>query len=191
MSDIDGNTYQTIQIGTQTWMAENLKTTRLNDGTAIPLVTGNTEWAALTAPGFCWYFDNNTMHGAYYNWYTVNTGKLCPSEWHVSTYEDWLELSSFLGGADVAGGKLKETSTIHWISPNTGATNESGFTAIASAFRNIYGTFEIPGWEACWWTPTESGALQARFINIINNSSYLFGGDLEKEFGFSVRCVKD
>ncbi|MBI5010148.1 MAG: fibrobacter succinogenes major paralogous domain-containing protein, partial [Bacteroidia bacterium] len=134
VSDIDGNVYQTVTIGTQVWMKENLKTTKLNDGIALPNVIDNAAWAALTTTGYCWYNNDATTYkstyGALYNWYAVNTGKLCPIGWHVPSDDEWTLLTTFRGGYSVAGGKLKETGTLHWTSPNTGATNETGFTAL-------------------------------------------------------------
>jgi uncharacterized protein (TIGR02145 family) len=125
VSDIDGNYYKTIQIGSQIWMAENLKTTRYNDGSNIPLVTDNTAWSNLTTPGYCWYNNDaatyKNVYGALYNWYAVNTGKLCPSGWHVPSEYEWTLLVNYLGGVYAAGGKLKETGTTHWYSPNAGA----------------------------------------------------------------------
>ena len=103
-------------IGTQTWMAENLRSTTLNDGTDIPFVPDVTAWAALTTPGYCWFQSDSLGYGALYNWYTVNTGKLCPEGWHVPADEEWTILTDFLGGKSVAGGKLKEAGTYHWQS---------------------------------------------------------------------------
>jgi uncharacterized protein (TIGR02145 family) len=138
LTDKDGNFYDTLTIGTQSWMTENLKTSRYNDSTLIPHVTENTEWIDLITPGFCWYennFNNKAIYGNLYNWYTVATTKLCPSGWHVPSDAEWLTLIDYLGGESVAGGKLKEIGNSHWISPNTGATNESGFTSLPSGNR--------------------------------------------------------
>ena len=112
INDIDGNAYNKVTIGRQTWLVENLRTTKYNDGTLIPLVQDNTAWSNLITPGYCW-FDNDEVanknpYGALYNWYAVNTGKLCPSGWHVPTDTEWTTLIDNLGGLDVAGGKLKE-----------------------------------------------------------------------------------
>jgi uncharacterized protein (TIGR02145 family) len=139
ITDKDDNTYTAVTIGTQVWIIENLKTTKYNDGTTIPNITDNEVWANLTTPGYCWY-DNDAstfkaIYGALYNWYAVNTGKLCPLGWHIPTRDDYTTLMLFLDTDGTwdnndAGGKLKETGTIHWLSPNIGATNESGFTAL-------------------------------------------------------------
>ena len=144
VTDIDSNVYHTVTIGTQVWMVENLKTTRYNDGQEIPLVTDTVSWENLTSPGYSW-FNNDTVfkksYGALYNWYTVNTGKLAPAGWHVPTLTEWNTLAAFLGGNTTAGGKMKSTGTIEsdtglWYSPNTNATNSSGFTAIPGGYRH-------------------------------------------------------
>lgn len=135
--DTDGNIYHTVVIGNQVWIVENLKTTRYNDGTSIPLVTGNTEWINLTTPGYCWYdndITNKETYGALYNWYAVQTNKICPAGWHVPSDSEWTALTDFLGGESTAGGKLKEAGTMHWDSPNTGATDESGLTLLPGGF---------------------------------------------------------
>jgi uncharacterized protein (TIGR02145 family) len=138
VTDIDGNVYNIITIGGQVWMKENLKVTKLKDGTAIPLVTSTVQWATSTTPSYC-YYNNSTVtgvtYGALYNWYTVNTNKLCPSSWHVPSNSEWSILSNFLGGDYVSGGKLKITGTIYWKSFNSDATNETGFSALGSGVR--------------------------------------------------------
>lgn len=143
-TDIDGNTYYTQTIGSQEWMTENLKTTKLNNGTTIPLVTGDSQWGALTTSGYCWYNNSSNYkknYGALYNWYTVNSGKLCPAGWHVATYEEWKTLINYLGGQEVAGGKMKETGTLHWTSTTTGIDNSSGFSALPGGCRGNNGIF--------------------------------------------------
>ena len=196
VSDNDGNTYKTIQIGTQTWMAENLKTTKHNDGTAIPLVTDGTAWAALSTPGYCWYSNDaatyKATYGALYNWYAVNTGNLCFTGWHVPTDAEWTTLTNYLGGETIAGGKLKETGTSHWSSPNTGATNESGFTALPGGARSlISGTFVDVGNYGGWRSSTEysTGNSYGRCMRCsygyVSRVSYIV------RTGFSVRCLRD
>ncbi len=123
VSDIEGNTYKTIKIGTQTWMAENLKTTKYKDGSEIPNITNNGDYDNNPA--------NSETYGRLYNWYTVDDDKgVCPEGWHVPDDAEYTVLTDYLGGESVAGGKMKETGTEHWNSPNTGATNESGFTGL-------------------------------------------------------------
>ena len=193
VTDIDGNVYKTIQIGTQTWMAENLKTTKYNDGTSIPLVTGGTAWANLSTPGYCWYNNDaatyKAVYGGLYNWYTVNTGKLCPQGWHMSSYDEWTTLATYLGGESVADGKLRETGTTHWQSPNTGATNESGFTALPGGLRFFDGVYGIRS-SGCWWSSTEynvSGAWN-RYQGNVGDVGY---STSLKQVGLSVRCLKN
>ena len=121
VTDIDGNVYNTVTIGTQVWLKENLRTTKLNDGTEIPYVTSGGIWAGLSTPGYCYYdnsWSNAITYGALYNWHTVNTGKLCPTGWHVPSNEEWETLITYLGGDSLVGGKLKETGTAFWESPN-------------------------------------------------------------------------
>jgi uncharacterized protein (TIGR02145 family) len=137
VTDIDGNVYNTVTIGDQVWMAENLKTTKLNDGTSISNAIDNIAWASLSTPGYCWFINNRAtyeIYGALYNWYAVYTDKLCPTGWHVPSNSEWTTLTDHLGGAEVAGGKLKESGSSHWASPNTGATNVTGFTALPGGY---------------------------------------------------------
>jgi uncharacterized protein (TIGR02145 family) len=131
VTDIDGNVYNTVTIGTQCWMAENLKTTRYNDGTAILTGLSNADWQITTSGAYAIYNNdpaNNTTYGKLYNIYAVKTNKLAPAGWHVPTYTEWTTLTTYLGGEAVAGGKMKATTL--WSSPNTGATNSSGFTGL-------------------------------------------------------------
>lgn len=196
MTDQDGNVYKTVTIGTQTWMAENLRTTKYNDGTAIPNVTGDGEWENLSTGAYCNY--NNTTntdtvatYGRLYNWYAVNTGKLAPKGWHVPTDAEWTELTDYLGGTSDAGGKLKETGTTHWNSPNTGATNETGFTALPGGYRGDNGTFYYVGGGGNWWSATESGTDGAWYRGVGYDVSNVGRGSDNKELGFSVRCLRD
>jgi uncharacterized protein (TIGR02145 family) len=192
--DIEGNGYKTVVIGTQVWMAENLKTTKYNDGTNIPNINDNTEWGNLTTPGYCWYNnDANTyknVYGALYNWYTVNTGKLCPTGWHVPTDVEWTTLTTYLGGLSVAGGKLKEVGTNHWQNPNTGATNETGFTALPGG-RRYPDAFDHLGDIGNWWSATEYDASYVWNRDVIYISSEMGRGNYRKNHGFSIRCLKD
>lgn len=193
--DYDGNVYGVVTIGTQIWMAENLKTTKYNDGTAIPLVTDNTEWLNLTAGAYCWYNNNEATYkdtyGALYIWYTVNTGNLCPTGWHVPTDTEWTTLTDYLGGTSIAGGKLKETGTTHWTTPNTGATNETGFTALPGGNRSGSGTFSNVGIYGYWWSTTEYNASSARTRSLLYSKSSVGGDAYSKKIGFSVRCLRD
>lgn len=194
VSDIDGNVYKTITIGTQIWMAENLKTTKYNDGTPISNVTNNDTWAGLTTGAYCWYDNdiaNKVVNGALYNWYAVNTGKLAPKGWHVATNADWIILINYLGGEKMAGGKLKESGTLHWKSPNTDATNETGFSAVASGNRDTYFIFRYLGSFASWWSSDEYTTNGAKAFEIIYSGGIIYPNNDLKVYGLSVRCVKD
>jgi uncharacterized protein (TIGR02145 family) len=198
VSDNDGNTYKTIQIGTQTWMSENLKTTKYNDGTNIPNETNNVTWAGLSSGAYCWYNNdasNKATYGALYNWYAVNTTKLCPTGWHVPTETEWVTLTTYLGGTNVAGGKIKETGTTHWISPNTGATNESGFTALPAGYRDIYGgnggvCYNL-GNVLNMWTATSTSSTFAYYREMQSNLATLTTQNYYRENGYSVRCIQE
>ena len=194
ITDIDGNTYKTVTIGTQTWMAENLKVTKYNDGIAIPNVTDNTAWGELTTGALCDYGNipsNSETYGKLYNWHAVNTGKLCPTGWHVPSDAEWTELTDYLGGTSVVGGKLKETGTTHWASLNTGATNETGFTALPGGYRIFNGPFSYIGYFGYWWSATKLGANDAWYRRMFYNASSVDRDYYDKELGFSVRCLKD
>ena len=197
IKDGDGNVYTSTTIGTQVWLKENLKTTKYNDGTTIPLVTGNTDWNNLSTPGYCWYNNDEPTYksdyGALYNWYAVGTGKLCPKGWHASTNDEIDILVDFLGSANTAGGKLKETGLTHWNSPNEGATNESGFTFLPGGYRSSSGTFAEIRINGAWWNITDIPASSQGYINILGKD---FGDIIEntsvtKKNGYSVRCLKD
>jgi uncharacterized protein (TIGR02145 family) len=195
VKDIDGNTYKTVKIGEQIWMAENLYTTKYNDSTDIPLVTDKTSWNNLSTPGYCWYKNDaptyKNTYGALYNWYTVNTNKLCPTGWHVPTDAEWISLTDYLGGENVAGGKLKESGTKHWLSPNTGATNEIGFTALPGGRRHD-GTFNLIGYYGYWWSSTEYSIQTIAFYRSVSrNKEGVYYGNWNKKAGFCVRCMKD
>jgi uncharacterized protein (TIGR02145 family) len=198
VNDIDGNAYNTVTIGTQVWMAENLKTTKYNDNSTIPLVTAASAWATLTTPSYCWYNNDaatyKATYGALYNWYTVdvasNGGKnVCPRGWHVPTDAEWTTLTTYL--VIYSGNKLKETGTTHWTTPNTGATNETGFTALPGGYRDTAGSYYYVGDDGNWWSSTEYSAAHA-WVRNMNYSNIDVGRYYNyKLFGFSVRCVRD
>jgi uncharacterized protein (TIGR02145 family) len=194
VTDIDGNIYQTVIIGTQIWIAENLKTTKYNDGTTIPLVTDGKTWASLTTPGYCWYDNdaatNKNIYGAMYNGFTVNTGKLCPVNWHVPTDTEWTTLTNYLGGANIAGGKLKETGVSYWLSPNVGATNVTGFSARPGGDRINLGDFVNIGVSGFWWSSTYDLNGQ-RYRQIDYNDGGIGRYFYFRQPGHSVRCIKD
>jgi len=191
--DVDNNSYKTIKIGGQWWMVENLKTTKYNDRTAIPLVIDNTAWSILETPGYCCYNNDQetygNTYGTLYNWYVVQTEKLCPDGWHVPSDAEWRILTTFLGGVYVAGGKMKETGTAHWNEPNTGATNESGFTGLPGGLR-VNG-FSRNGTQGFFWSSTEDSSADA-FYRELSSSHFRVERDYDnKRWGFSVRCVRD
>ena len=195
ITDRDGNIYTSVKIDNQTWMKENLKTTKYNDGTAIPLVTNEVSWGALSTPAYCWYDNdaatNKINFGAIYNWYTVNTGKLCPTGWHVPSDAEWTTLTTYLGGESVAGEKLKVTGTSNWESPNTGATNSSGFNGLPGGGRNWNGTFVSVGNRGYFYSSSEYSATSGwyRYLSNLDGKVYRVNGN--KQDGFSVRCLLD
>ena len=197
LTDNDGNIYNAAQIGTQVWMTENLKTTRFNDNTKIPNVTENAAWITLSTPAYCWYknseITNDYKYGALYNWFAVNTGKLCPSGWHVPEEADWSILTDYLGGEYSAGGKLKEQGVNHWFSPNLGASNIFGFTALPAGYRSglTSGSFRAIGYIGWWWASTESDLNWARNRTMAFDVSEIARGQGLKRNGYSVRCVKN
>ncbi|MBC8214179.1 MAG: fibrobacter succinogenes major paralogous domain-containing protein [Candidatus Marinimicrobia bacterium] len=199
MTDIDGNIYQTIQIGNQTWMAENLKVTHYRNGDAIQTGYSNSEWEDLydTETGaYCVYDDqesNADTYGYLYNWVAVDdTRNIAPEGWHIPTDEEWQILVDFLGGSSVAGGKMKETGTVHWNSPNTGATNESGFTALPGGYRSYdYGNYNDMGNTGCFWSSTEYDSTNAWTRKLYYYSSEVPRYYYCKKHGISVRLVRD
>ncbi len=209
VKDKDGNTYNTVTIGSQTWMKENLKTTKLRDGTSLPNVTDINTWINLTTPAYCWYNNDpgsyKSVYGALYNWYSVNTALLCPSGWHVPTDAEWhsliiyLDPDAILGTTEstIAGGKLKEAGLAHWYEPNGGATNSTDFTAlpggglVRSGIIPIY-SFSGLTLNGFWWVSGEYNATQGydRLINCMEASIYRHYGR-PKVDGLSVRCIRD
>ena len=207
VTDIDGNVYKTIKIGNQWWMAENLKVTRYRNGESIPNVTDNSQWFNLTTGARCAYNNDNNnadTYGLLYNWYAVNDNRnIAPEGWRVPTDEEWKQLEMYLGmsqseadatsyrGSPV-GGKLKEAGTVHWNSPNSGATNESGFTALPGGFRfHDGGIFYDMSYFGCWWAATEISSTYALGRYMYYNSSDVERNYYNKQDGFSIRCVRD
>jgi len=194
VTDIDGNTYKTVIIGTQTWMAENLRTTKYNDGSTIPNVTDTITWSSQPKGAYADYNNNpsnSNTYGKLYNYYAVvDARKLCPTGWHVPTYAEWKTLISYLGGDSVAGGKLKKIDTTHWSATITTADSTTGFNAIPGGFRDTGGTFKGIGNYGIWWgsTADSSGAL-GRIIGSDDSGIYRLVSGMSS--GFSVRCVKD
>lgn len=200
IADIDGNLYNIVTIGTQVWLKENLKVTKYQDGTVIPNISDNTAWSGLSNGAYCWY--NNTSatykdtYGALYNWYTLSSGILCPTGWHAPTDAEWHQLILFLDpGAPlsnpeslIAGNKLKESGTSHWQSPNSGATNENGFTALPGGSRDINGAFSRIGTSGFWWG-SDNGTAWYRDLDY--NYAGVIRVSPNKKNGLSVRCLKN
>lgn len=198
MSDVEGNIYKTVQIGNQLWMAEDLKTTSFNDGTPIALVENYDEWANLTLPAYSWYNNDSSNadnYGVLYNWYAVESKKLCPEGWHVPSDEDWIVLESGQGGLELAGGALKEEGTELWKTPNLEASNESGFTARPGGYRSYNGTFNLMRISGYWWSATQKSWYGSPPKVIYRYTLYdepgFYRHIAEKTNGFSVRCVKN
>jgi uncharacterized protein (TIGR02145 family) len=220
VTDIDGNIYHVVTIGTQVWMVENLKVTKYNDGSAIPKVTLASDWSTQSIGAYCVY-DNNegyvATYGRLYNWFAVNSGKLAPEGWRVPTSDDWNALAVYLGGADIAGGKLKTIGST-WYTPNSGATNETGFSALPGGERLDDGSFgnkdggDNVTYSGNFWSSTASitngiswGYLYGRLSNdrselqITSDFSFLnpidynyASGTLRcARFGKSIRCIKN
>lgn len=205
LTDVDGNIYNSVTIGTQEWMKENLNVSKYSDGTPIPQVTDPTQWALLTTGAWCYYDNdptNGINYGKLYNWYAVvgkhdtnpNTPnkKLAPTDYHVPSDAEWSTLFDYLGGEIIAGGKMKETGTVNWISPNTDATNSSGFTGLPGGYRyNDDGLFNAIGRISYWWSSSEYSITEAWFSGLRFNYGYADFSGLTKPFGFSVRCLRD
>ena len=192
--DIDGNVYRTVKIGDQWWMAENLKVTHYRNGDPIPNVTSNTEWENLSTGASCVYRNdesNVSTYGRLYNWFAVHDSRnIAPEGWHVPNDEEWQILIDYLGGESVAGGKMKEQGFEHWFSPNTGATNESGFTALPGGYRCRSGHFYTMGYYANFWSTTEYSSGHAWYRTLGYNYSEVTRSNLNKRFGFSIRCIR-
>lgn len=215
VNDIDGNTYHTVTIGTQVWLKENLATSRLNDGTAIPYITDNSVWSNMTTPGFCWYDNdengNNMIYGGLYNWYAVNTGKLAPPGWHISTKAEWSTLVDYLRANGFTNdGTTSSTeyakalaATTKWaindvadyvgtIGDNLLKNNSSGFSALPGGYRNQYdGLFGAITSYGYWWCSDEVDTKNAFKTELRNYYRYMLWGNSQKNSGFSIRCIKD
>lgn len=213
--DADDNVYTSVKIGSQYWMKENLKTTKYNDNTTIPLVSDNTKWGTLTTPAFCWYNNDSATYkdtyGALYNWYAVsalsNAGKnLCPVGWHVATDSQWTTLTDYLskngygygGNGDYIGKSLAATTgwviwpTAGFVGNDQASNNKSGFTAFPGGSRtDSGGGFYYLSNYAVWWTATEEQTTSAKGIEIGFNMNIIFKNEFSKAIGFSVRCIKD
>ena len=195
VADIDGNIYNTVAIGSQVWIAENLKVTHFRNGDPIPDITDDTEWENNTTGAYCNYNNNTTLadiYGRLYKWEAVDDSRnISPVGWHVASANEWRTLVDFLGGEEVAGGKMKQTGS-SWVSPNTGATNESGFSALPGGCRRHDGDYIWIGEIAKFWSSTHSYDDNAYSFTLYSGDSQISEGNGGTGgFGFSVRCVKD
>jgi uncharacterized protein (TIGR02145 family) len=209
VKDNDSNVYKTVIIGTQVWMAENLKTTKYNDNSIIPLVTDSTEWATLTTPAYCWYNNdataNKNTYGALYNWYTVNTKKLCPTGWHVPSDTEWTTLTDYLtnngygygGSGDDIAKSMAATSgwptngILGTVSNDQASNNSSGFTALPSGLRSFSGAYGDVGDFGTWWSSTEISTTNAYYRTMYYFDGSVSRGFDSKQLGFSVRCLRN
>lgn len=196
VTDIDGNVYQTVKIGDQVWMAENLKTEHYRNGDAIPNIAGNSQWVALTTAAMCSYENDDShiaVYGLLYNWYAISDSRnIAPKGWHVSTEEDWQTLIAYFGNDQNPSAKLMESGTDHWTAPNASATNETGFTALPGGYREYSaGAFYNMGTYALFWTSTEVSDSHANMHYMISAGSQLAPVQYSKNYAMSVRCVKD
>lgn len=199
--DIDGNVLKTVKICDQIWMSENLTVSHYRNGDPIPEVKDKYEWKNLKTGAWCYYNNDPTLgaiYGKLYNWAAVIDPRgLAPEGWHIATNAEWIELENCMGGEIYAGGKLKSIGTIEngdglWLSPNKGATNESGFSGLPGGCRIPDGLFWGIGYGGYWWTPTEFNILYPwiRDLNYDRTSFFSYYG-FDKVDGMAIRCVKD
>ena len=212
VTDIDSNVYQTVKIGDQWWMAENLRTTRYRNGDAIPTNLSNTQWQNTTSGAYAIYPHGGVdginsgagvvaAYSKLYNWFAVDDSRgLCPLGWHVPSDAEWTTLVNYLGGSSVAGGKMKSTRTEpgphpRWSSPNTGATNESGFSGLPGGNRTNRGLYSLIGIYGGWWSSTEHASIFLTTTAWSRDLDYRYGNVSTqywlKHGGFSVRCLRD
>jgi uncharacterized protein (TIGR02145 family) len=199
VTDVDGNSYATVQIGTQCWTQSNLKVSKYRNGDNIPTGLSDAQWSSTSSGAYAIYGNDNAndaLYGKMYNWYAVNDSRgLCPVGWHVPSDAEWTTLTNFLGGEGIAGGAMKSTTTLPtpggWNSPNEGATNSSGFTSLPGGYRGSGGGFDYLGYNGFWWSSSGAGSGSAwyRYLNFTNASAYR--SIYVHRIGFSVRCARD
>jgi uncharacterized protein (TIGR02145 family) len=192
VGDLDGNFYRIVDIGNQTWMEENLRTSRYSNGDPILNFIIPSEWTETTLGAWCSYENNpafEKQYGKLYNFNVVmDSRNLCPIDWHIPSIEEWSELADYLGGESIAGGKLK--STYGWMEPNIGASNETGFSALPGGYRGS-GPFYFAELIGYWWSSSETGTTNALVSYISNNSATLFSGSVSRTRGHAIRCIKN
>ena len=199
ISDTDGNTYKTVYIGKQRWMAENLKTTKYSDGTVITNVTDANQWTKLTTAAWSNYNNSDSLgiiYGKLYNWYSINpisngNKNVCPTGWHVPNDAEWNILIDNLGGLEIAGSKMKEVGNNHWVNQNTDATNISLFNALPAGVRGSSGFFETIAVSAYWWSSSNFSELKTYRFKTEKSSGNVYISIENKVAGFSIRCIED
>jgi uncharacterized protein (TIGR02145 family) len=195
VTDVEGNEYKTVTIYNQTWFAENLKTTLLNDGTPILHAEDSAAWVSTDTAAYCWYANSPELYkadyGALYNWYAVKNEKLCPVGWKVPKETDWKRLIDSLKGTSVAGGKMKHAGSQYWTATNTGATNSSGFRALPGGYRNIASEFRFIRDYGFWWSATTFDENSAWYHHLYYYSPRSYRNHFKFNMGYSVRCVKE
>jgi uncharacterized protein (TIGR02145 family) len=209
VTDIDGNIYNSVIIGTQEWQRENLNVSKYSDGTPIPQVTNASNWASLTTGAWCYYYNetiNGVTYGKLYNWYAVagihdaasltNPGlrkKLAPTGWHIPTDSEWTTIKDLLGGTNIAGDKMKEVGNSHW-NGNLNATNSSGFTALPGGYQHydgFTGQFYRIRNNGYWWSSSEINLSNVWSVSLDRDNSILSIDNSLKRDGFSVRLIND
>jgi uncharacterized protein (TIGR02145 family) len=185
----------TVVIGTQQWMSSNLDVAFYRNGDPIPQVTDAGAWSALTTGAWCYYNNDSTQgstYGRIYNWYAVNDPRgLAPIGWHVPSDAEWTTLTTTLGGASVAGGKMKKAGTLNWTAPNTAGNNNSGFTALPAGYRDIFGGYSNLNINGFWWSSTENFPLVPFYRYLEYSNGAIVSNINNKRYGFSVRCIRD
>ena len=195
VTDIDGNVYDTIHIGNQVWLKQNLNVSKYNNGNPISNITDGIDWYLSATSAYCNYnndINNSLIYGKIYNYYVIHDiNNVCPIGWHIPSNSEWEYLVNYLGGENIAGGKLKETGTIHWNNPNNGATNESGFTGLPGGMRFVHGEYWNIGTEGRFWSTSVFSTTEAYYWSLRHNAATFIKSNSYKEIGASVRCLKD
>lgn len=195
LTDVEGNFYHTIILGDQEWMVENLKTTRYRNGDTISNITGDNPWCFYTDGAWCDYNNDpsiSNVYGKLYNWFAViDERNIAPHGWHIPTNDEWLKLVEYLGGETIAGGKMKEDGSAHWITPNVGAISSSGFMGLPGGNRMANSGFFYLQQNAVWWSSTEQQSDFAYNLSIFSSSADAFILSSPSNFGNSIRCVRD
>jgi uncharacterized protein (TIGR02145 family) len=202
VTDIDGNVYETVVIGTQVWMLQNLKVSRYRNGDPIPNLSDNGEWFNSRTVGAYCNFENDESNGAIYGHLynfaaSTDSRNIAPEGWHVPSMDEWQTLLDYLGGRPLALGKMKETGTAHWVVANPADDNSSGFTALPGSYRGTFGGYALLGNSAYWLSSTALPWVGSRtsqvffYISWDSHNGGLAQGPDDENLGMSVRCIKD